>query len=39
MAWRAMYCAHPLQTMLVQSIVTFNTVQRPDPQDAKADLW
>jgi hypothetical protein len=38
MAWRAIYCAYPLQTMQVQSIVTFNTVQRLDLQEAKADL-
>jgi hypothetical protein len=38
MIWRPMYCAHPLQTMQVQSIVTFNTVQGPDPRNAKADL-
>jgi hypothetical protein len=31
MAWRPIYCTHPLQTMKVQSIVTFNIVQGPDP--------
>jgi hypothetical protein len=39
MTWRPISCEHPLQTMYVQSIVTFNTVQGPDPQDAKADQW